>query len=188
MSRRSRTQCASWGAAGPAGGAAAAMNPNACIVMRDGGPSIRQPTKPFKTGSFLPLLHTPPPATRPPRQTDVAKCVEACSCMNRDSRLFGFPLEMAISWSLDGSERCSLLAGDCRLGGVCGGSGDAWVVRLRRRHCGPIKKRTRPGPLDDHPYCMKFCNAAVGRRRFVCAEQEFSIKPALVSRSRCTAS
>ena len=188
MSRRSRTQCASWGAAGPAGGAAAAIDPNACIVMRDGAPSIRQPIRPFKTGKRpFPSPHAAA-SDAPPRQTDVAKCVEACSCMNRDSGLFGFPLEMAISWSLDGSDRCSLLAGDCRIGGVCGGSGDAWVVRLRRRHSGPIKKRTRPGPLDDRPDCMKICNAVVGRRRFVCAEQEFSIKPAPVNRSRCSAS
>ena len=84
-------------------------------------------------GSSLSLF-TQPPARRPPRQTDIAKCVEACSCMNGDTCLFGFPLEMASSWSRDGSVGCSLLAGDCRTGRVCGGAGGAWVGRLRRRH------------------------------------------------------
>ena len=84
-------------------------------------------------GSSLSLF-TQPQARRPPRQTDIAKCVEACSCMNGDTCLFGFPLEMASSWSRDGSVGCSLLAGDCRTGRVCGGAGGAWVGRLRRRH------------------------------------------------------
>ena len=37
---------------------------------------------------------------------------------------------------------------------------------LRVAAAQPIKKRTRPGPLDDRLYLMKFCNAAVGRACF----------------------
>jgi hypothetical protein len=43
------------------------MNPNACIVIRDGAPSIRQPTKPFKTGKLpFPSPHAAASDVGPP--------------------------------------------------------------------------------------------------------------------------